>query len=255
MNIEDFRALARSSPWLWRTMRFSIEFESSEPGHPRALRAFVDRPHGIRVEGMDGILIQATWQPSATAGLPEITDAPVHRTDGLIARRPGKMWEGDPYRYDDPMFSNYRWVAMLHPFELADGVERDEEDRQLDGWSPDWSPITAIDTPREVDHFDRRAWEALITTTSSYAARCSCCPLLDGPEAARQLDREGWSRPTDDLPQAWSVRLDRETGVVVRIQEIEGHSSGGWTMRIEDVDSPMPRDLFGEPLPGRYPSR
>ena len=58
-------------------------------------------------------------------GLPELTGGPMRRPDGLVARRPDD-WTG-PHRFDDPMLSNYRWVAMLHPFELADGVERDED--------------------------------------------------------------------------------------------------------------------------------
>ncbi len=185
--------------------------------------------------------------------MPAVTGTPEYRSrDGLVARRPGLDWGGDPYRYDDPMYVDYRWVAMLHPFEIADGVARDDADgQQTDGWSPDRSPIAITEGPREVDHFGRPAWEAAVTTTTSYAARCSCCPLLDGRQAALQLSSEGWVRDMVDLPQRWRLRLDRQTGVVVGLTEIDGHGPGGWTMRIENVNSVLPRELFGEPIPGQ----
>lgn len=250
---DSFRALARSSPWLWRTLTFTLEFEPPRSGSPSPLRAFVRRPQGVRVEDLHGAVIQASWRAPAAAGLPELPGAPeVRSEDGLIAHRPGLGRGDDPYRYDDPMFVDYRWVAMLHPFEVADGVGRDEEDgQQTDGWSPDRSPIELLDGPREVDHFGRPAWEAVVTTTVSYAARCSCCPLLDGRQAALQLSSEGWVRDPIDLPQSWLLRLDRETGVVVRLAEIDGHGPGGWTMRIENVDTELPRELFGDPMPGQ----
>lgn len=34
---DSFRALARSSPWLWRTLRFTIEWERPPPGEPAAV--------------------------------------------------------------------------------------------------------------------------------------------------------------------------------------------------------------------------
>src|SRR5699024_221200 len=41
------------------------------------------------------------------------------RPDGLVAQRPHR----DAVSYDDLMWENYRWVAMLDPVELATGVE------------------------------------------------------------------------------------------------------------------------------------
>ncbi len=88
LTLDDVRALARSSPWLWRTLRFSLEFERPAPHEPQRLRAWVSRPHGVRVEDGDGRPIQADWQPPADQGMTELTGDPVFRSDGLVARRP-----------------------------------------------------------------------------------------------------------------------------------------------------------------------
>ena len=178
---EDFRALARSSPWLWRTVRFRLRTPTPEPHGVDRLRAWVSRPHGLRGEDLDGRLIVAGWWPRPDEGLPELTGGPMRRPDGLVARRPDD-WTG-PHRFDDPMLSNYRWVAMLHPFELADGVERDEDGSPSGDWSPGRPPIEVVDGPRAVEHAGRLAWEAEVVTTPAYAARCSCCPVLAGDEA------------------------------------------------------------------------
>ncbi|WP_420122904.1 hypothetical protein [Nakamurella sp.] len=250
---EDVRALARSSPWLWRTLRFTLRTPTTEPYGIDRLRAWVSRPHGLRAEQLDGRLITAGWGPPADQGMPEITGGPQLRPDGLVARRPAD-WIG-PFRFDDPMLTTYRWVAMVHPFELADGVERDEDGLPGGDWSPDRPPIVVIDGPRVVEHAGRLAWEAEVVTTAAYAARCSCCPVLDGSEATAQLIREGWERGDLGRPSSWRIRLDRQTGVLVQLTEIGGSSrSGGWTMTIEAVDEPMPRELFGpEPAGGTGP--
>jgi hypothetical protein len=246
---EDFRALARSSPWLWRTLRFTLETPGPEPHGTDQIRAWVSRPHGLRAEDGAGRLITAGWGPRPDDGMPALTSGPVLRPDGLVARRP-EDWIG-PYRFDDPMLSNYRWVAMLHPFELADGVDRDDAGLPDGDWSPERPPIEVVDGPRVVDHAGRVAWEAEVVTTPAYAARCSCCPVLDGDEAASQLAREGWARAQVGRPTSWTVRLDRETGVLVQLTEFGGVSvTGGWTIRIEAVDEPMPRVLFGPGMAG-----
>lgn len=170
LTLDGFRALARSSPWLWRTLRFTVTYEHPRSSEPAWIRARVRRPQGLRVEGADGGLIEAGWWPPADQGLLPLTDGPRRRPDGLVVRRP-EDWQG-PYRYDDPMFTNYRWVAMLHPFELADGVEPDDDGAQGGLWSPEFSPIDVVGLPREVDHHGRPAWEAQVVTTSCYAARC-----------------------------------------------------------------------------------
>ncbi len=248
-SADDFRALARSSPWLWRTLRLTLRTPTPEPHGAARLRAWVSRPRGLRAEDADGRLITAGWWPPADEGMPELTGGPVRRPDGLVAGRPADRI--GPYRFDDPMLSNYRWVAMLHPFELADGVERDADGSSGGDWSPQRPPIEVVAAPRVVEHAGRVAWEAEIVTTPAYAARCSCCPLLDGAEAAGQLAREGWAQADIGRPTSWRVRLDRETGVLVQLTEIGGRSAtGGWTMRIEAVDEPMPRVMFGPDMAG-----
>lgn len=248
-SADDFRALARSSPWLWRTLRFTLRTPTAEPHGTDRLRAWVSRPHGLRAEDAAGRLLFAGWERPADQGMPALTGQPARRPDGLVARR-GEDWIG-PYRFDDPILTNYRWVAMLHPFELADGVDRDEDGDRTGDWSPERSPIEVVDGPRTVEHAGRVAWEAEVVTTAAYAARCSCCPLLAGDEAASQLAREGWARADVGRPTSWRVRLDRGTGVLVELTELGGSSlTGGWTMHIEAVDEPMPRELFGPALPG-----
>ena len=240
LTADDFRALARSSPWLWRTLRFTVRYDT----RPGILRAFVYRPQGIRVETLYGSVVHTGWVARPDLGLPEVDGEPVRRPDGLVARRPGS-WDL-PDRYDDPVFETYQWVAMLHPFELADGTD-DGADR-----SPARPPIEVVDGPREVDHHGRTAWEAQVVTTAAYAARCSCCPLLGGDEAHRTGVREGWAMADDaaDRPSSWRIRLDRGTGVVVALTELGGTSrGGGWSMTIEDVDVELPRSMFGSPRP------
>lgn len=247
--MHDFRALARSSPWLWRTLRFTLELDHPRPNDHPLLRAWVSRPRGLRVEEPNGRLIEAGWWPPADQGMTPLSGGPEKRPDGLVARRP-EYWQG-PYRYDDPMFGNYRWVAMLHPFELADGVQLDDDGDSGGLWSPEHSPINAVGLPREVDHHGRPAWEAQVFTTEFYAARCSCCPLLGSDQAARNLAADGWVHSTVGRPTSWRIRLDRATGVVLQLAELGGTSfSGGWTMRIEAVDEEMPRELFGPDMGG-----
>ena len=94
MDLDDFRALARSSPWLWRTLQFTMEFEKPVAGRPGAMRAFVRRPSGVRVEHLDGTLVQASWHAAASMGYPEV-EGPVRRPDGLIARRGASVWPAD----------------------------------------------------------------------------------------------------------------------------------------------------------------
>src|SRR5690606_27668346 len=107
----------------------------------------------------------------------------------------------------------YHWVAMLDPAELADGA--DPETR-----AP--APPLAVEALTEVEHAGRRAWEAVVVPTSSYEPRCGCCPLL----RTRRIDLlEYEDRPEEVLPSypdAFRVRLDVQTGVCVRTEELGG---------------------------------
>ena len=246
-------------------MQLVVEYVGDRLEHPRPVRALVDRPHGLRVEELDGALVTASWSehPWGTgwdddgAGPVERTmhgphdaraAAPLLRADGLVARRPV---ETRHLRYDDPMFQTYRWVAMLDPVELADGGPPADEAGVSRPTSPAWSPIALDGVVREVDHAGRAAWEATVLTTDRYQPRCACCPALDG---AHSRERDRWEQglagqaDPDRRQRALShrVRLDVGTGILVLSQEQGGDADGrGWHASIEDVDADLPRSAFG----------
>ena len=62
-DADDFRALARSSPWLWSTLRFTF---GSGPSRQR-VRARLRRPDLLRVETTDGALLQSLTTDGAAA--------------------------------------------------------------------------------------------------------------------------------------------------------------------------------------------
>jgi hypothetical protein len=226
---EQFRALARSSPWRWSTLRFT--YSTGIRGRSWHVRASIRRPDAMRVEGLDGTVLQLE---APGFGVPRSADGVVLDADGLVAVRPPR-WE-DPGD-DDLMYTDYRWVAMLDPVELARGAD------DTDAW-----PV-AIETLTAVEHHGRPAWEAVLHPTEAYDPRCSCCPLLFSAQSDRYeaagghsvLDREPGLR----FPDAHRVRLDVGTGVCVYAQEVGGTYPGdGHDVRIEAVDVPMPDGLF-----------
>jgi hypothetical protein len=241
IDAEDFRALARSSPWRWRTVQLVVQYVGAYPENPRPVRAFVARPAGIRVEELDGTLISAMWDRPHTPNWP--SNAAEFRVDGLLARRPD---EHDPYQFDDPMFGSYRWVSMLNPFELADGAPF--ENGHVDGlWSADLAPIVVHGGVSDGEWNGRRVWTAVVEATENYASRCSCCPVLVGDHSVRRLAQEniGMTVPHRQWPQAQQVRLDVQTGILEQLEEIGGHRPGeGWTAQIEAVDLDLPNALF-----------
>ena len=219
-SADTFAALARSSPWRWSTLRFTVRW----PGDRRktgALRARLRRPDVLRVEGLDGGLVQIVREP------PDVRRAvPVLRPDGLVASRPAPWASGT----DAPMHQDYHWVAMLDPAELA-GV--------------DAASVT------EVSHHGRSAWEAVVSDAPSYEPRCGCCPLLH----TRRIDLLEYAGSPARVPPAcaaaFRVRLDVGTGVCVLTEEIDGPTPGkGHDLRIEAVDEPMADDLFAPPRRG-----
>ncbi|RBY77548.1 hypothetical protein DQ239_10525 [Blastococcus sp. TF02-09] len=241
---DSFAALARSSPWRWSTLRFTVRW----PGDPwtnGAVRAWLRRPDSLRVESLDGALLRAERTPPPTVGILGLGGGttrqarwasqavrPPLRPDGLVAERPS-----DPLlTYDDPMHDSYHWVAMLDPAELADGVDR--RDRS-------WAPALRTGTVTAVEHAGRAAWEAVVVPEDTYEPRCGCCPLLR-TRAVDLLEFEG--RPEallEAYPDAFRVRLDVQTGVCVLTQEIGGLRPGkGHDLRIEAVDEPMDDALF-----------
>ncbi len=113
---ERFVALARSSPWRWRTLRFRV----LRGWHQAPFRALVRRPEGLRVETLDGALLKAERQQPRQARLltssgrgrvlmrpRPFETTPTFDNDGLVQRRPNEH-EAD---YDDPMLQ----VTRIEP--------------------------------------------------------------------------------------------------------------------------------------------
>ena len=229
---ESFAALARSSPWLWSTLRFTERRRLDREA--RELRAWLRRPDVVRVETPDGFLLQIVRESPQRVGvltadggyvraLPRPADAelPLRRPDGLVAERPAGM------SYDAPMYQDYRWVAMLDPVELAADV--------------------VVEDVSEVEHAGRPAWEAVVRTTPAYEPRCGCCPLLRSRDVDLLEYQDDPERLPTVYPDAHRVRLDVGTGVCVYTEEIGGPDPGrGHHLRIEAVDEPMGDHLFTE---------
>ncbi|MBZ2199493.1 hypothetical protein [Occultella gossypii] len=263
-DAEDFRALARSSPWRWRIVRFTAEWTGPYAG--AAVRAWIERPNRIRVETLGGreVLDERqdvgsstgfviAFDAEALAQEPELAD-PAYRSRtagdryrdvqarrlaetlvddaGLVRRRTTNRDD-----HDAPMYQNYHWVAMLDPIELTDGSEywHDPEDPDgpgaggVDGVVPG----TVIDEVRTVDHEGRPAWEAVLRTTAAYDPRCSCCALL--PNEATDI-ADNWRNREGDYADAFRVRLDVDTGICVFTEEVGGERAGaGHSVRLESV--------------------
>jgi hypothetical protein len=241
---DAFRALARSSPWRWSTLRGTVRWPGNR-WRPDPVRAWVRRPDALRVETPDGDLLQLVREQRRRIGvltpdggrtrtLPWVAEgrAPHLRPDGLVAERP------DDLSYDDPMYQSYDWVAMLDPVELADGCDPDT--------GAPAGPALEVDAVTEVDHAGRPAWEARVRTTPVYEPRCTCCALLrsravDVAEAEAAGGRS--DLVLDVYPETYRVRLDVGTGVCVAIDDPEGLTPG-LDVWIEAVDEPMDERLF-----------
>ncbi|HZB48784.1 MAG TPA: hypothetical protein VE547_06785 [Mycobacteriales bacterium] len=246
-----FRALARSSPWRWRSARFTVSWRGWGAGAREPVRAWVRRPGMLRVETLAGHRLTAeSARPPVTMvemtsdgrGRPVEVEwasaaAPVLDADGLVAERPSRR----DRPYADPMFQDYRWIAMLDPVELAVGSpdELDEPDEPGD-------PV-AVDEVRAVAHGGRPAWEAVLRPRPAYDPTCSCCPLLFSAESERwEAGASGRTQdPTLVYATAHRVRLDLGTGICVLAEELGGsHAGAGHDLRLESVDEPLPDALF-----------
>jgi hypothetical protein len=231
---DDFCALARSSPWRWRTLHF--RHRSSFPG---ACEAWVRRPGDLLVrrpdepsdEYVSGVpysisRVRTTRSPDgATQAVEperEPEPEPVLRPDGLVASRP----DGWHFRHGDPMWGSYTWTAMLDPVELSHHVE--------------------VSDLRAVDVAGRPAWRADLRALPGYDPRCggNCCELLYS-EAGLRADFPD----VEDVPESWRGRvypdhydlaLDVQTGVVVRRLPIGGPDDAPW---LENVVLEVDADL------------
>lgn len=253
-SASDLAALARSSPWRWSTLRFTVRWPGDR-WRTQEIRAWLRRPDRLRVETLNGDLLQVVRESppqvgvltssgrSYTATLPWWTapevPRPVLRADGLVAARPDRF--AAEASYDAPMYRDYFWVAMLDPVELADGHSPDA-DAVLPG--------TEIDSVVEVEHAGRPAWEAIVRPTPAYEPRCTCCSLLRSREVdlAEAESGAGDKIILTEYPECYRVRLDVGTGVCVLTEPIGTDSVAGHDVRIEAVDEPMADELFRSPL-------
>ena len=215
---DDFKALARSSPWRFQRLVFT-----RFTGDGRRVDAILTRPGHLTV-GQNGKTHVSEGLPYTSASfnfdgspapkwVPRLphTVSPTLRPDGLVDVRP----EAD---YDDPLWGSFDWVAMLDPVELARGV----------------TVADVTETLRK----GRRTWWATVTDVGEeYAPRCSCCALLWGEVAAGQLAEEGGPAiEPAEFATSWLVGLDWETGIVVSLEPIDGNRTDlGFTVDIHDV--------------------
>ena len=59
VTAERFTALARSSPWRWRTLRLVVDWRRSGWIPHEPVRGWVRRPDGLRVETLSREVVQA----------------------------------------------------------------------------------------------------------------------------------------------------------------------------------------------------
>lgn len=290
-TVERFRALARSSPWRFATLRFSFTRRGHRDGElvvHEPVRAWLRRPGQLRVEDAEGRIrihegrpysqgVVYQWGPRRRR-LPwrsrvRAREVPLRwpqdveprlDADGLVAVRPhGRVG------YDDPLHGSFDWVAMLDPVELAGDVippgepvpaevaaQRDPFELRYDEPDPERVAV-AIEDVVEVDHHGRPAWEARVRARDGYAPRCECCALLAGEHLDELLQEAGADHLVDGEvvhPDHHRVRLDVGTGVCVLNEQVGGdHDRAGHETVIEAVDEPMPDGWFQ--TPGRRSGR
>ena len=230
-RIEDFRALAQSSPWRFTTVHFThLSDRAVDRRASLKVEAWLDRAAGrLTVRSLAGVEVcegvpygvsYAVAHTGADSHLAHATDGdsrlPRLRPDGLVAERPDD-WH---LHHGDPMWRDYQWTAMLDPAELHDGVEiHDVHATTLRGrvtWSAVCRPLIG----------EGEDW------VGGYDPRCGCCPLLDS--AASRLVEYGPDDPSllgEDLPTAYRVQLDVQTAIAVEIEALDGR--GGLVLRNE----------------------
>ena len=190
---ERFRRLARSAPYRWRSLLLSGTWGPNvDP-----LRILVEQPDRLRVEHPGGTLLFDGRQGSL-GGTPPPSPV-VELDDGGLVVTPRQPWNDGP---ELPMWQDYRFVAVLDPYELSVGVE----------------VLELV----EVEHAGRPAWEALLRPTEEYQPRCACCPLL----RTRATDLMEGLDPLPAYAEAHRVRLDLDTGVCVSAHEVGGSADG-----------------------------
>jgi hypothetical protein len=238
-TVDTFRALARSSPWRWRTLHFTRRGDLGE------VEAWLRRPGQLVVRLADGseeyasgapysvsrVAVRATNEGVAADDAWVDVDPdpqPTFRPDGLVAERP----EDYHIEHGDPMWHNYTWTAMLDPEELSHDV--------------------ALDDLRADEIGGRAVWRARARPEEGYDPRCGCCPLLwseiaalaeyaDEPDRLAQFAARGY-------PEAHEVALDVRTGVVVALEPVGGTREDlAFTVEIHEVDADLDAVFAGRP--------
>ena len=229
-----FRRLARSSPWLWKTIQ--IEISAHDPEHravgfaaenqPERLTVLIRRPDAVRVEDPTGkVLFRTdTINDSKSASfvaatrkswlLPPQLLAPVYGDDGLVSRRPEAA-------YVNELMPVGMWNAFLDPVEIA-GFAPGPADLPF----PHPSTIHALREMR--DEAGRPCLEADLSRGHSYSPVVPDAPLL-GTGVTR-------------------LRLDRATGLCVERTILTGEDAGAeHHVKILAVDQYMIDGLFTQP--------
>lgn len=236
-SVEQFRRLAQSSPWRWTTVEFDCVSEYRTP----SVHALIRRPGAMRIENavgevvethragvpFGGLMVQysdGTSKPADGRWPTELT--PTFDEDGLVSEIP--MGDNASFiDFDDPMYLNYQWVAMLDPIELA----RSPHDHTAT------DPVVELSELSAVVHHGRPAWQATARPTVNYDARCECCSLLSG---AYDFETQLWV-PGPPLV----VRLDTQTGICVSLRSTEtGVHDDYLDVAVNAVDAEMDDSLF-----------
>ncbi|MGZ4475469.1 MAG: hypothetical protein ACXV4A_14495 [Actinomycetes bacterium] len=238
LSEDTFRALARSGPWRWGTAH--LRHRDSTFGE---LEAWIRRPDWllVRREGDDLVvrggertyaqLRFAPDGPTTSETFPMVWGGslePVYHPDGLVAERP----TGFEVDFDDPMWQSYRWVAMLDPVELSEGVE--------------------LADLRAGKRGGRATWFARAVAVEGYDPRCSCCPLLWG-RISDDIEYGNGTRERycTDYPAGYDIALDVQTGIVVEVRAVDGRQDLDFEVDILEVDADLTELIGTHPAPAR----
>ena len=202
---ERFQRLARSAPFRWR----SLLLVGTWGPRVERLRIRVEQPDFLRVEHPDGAVLFDGRQGSLGSGavltadgnhVPYVPSLPALALDddGLATTTRQPCNDGPEL----PMWQDYRFVAVLDPYELSEGVD--------------------VLEVRAVEQHGRPAWEALLRPGEEYDPRCACCPLM----RTRWTDLAEGFDPLPAYAELHRVRLDVATGVCVSAREVGGPSDG-----------------------------
>ncbi|GAB2485951.1 hypothetical protein GCM10027030_19990 [Luteococcus sediminum] len=222
IGLDDFRALARSAPWLWRSFTAVVTAAGGDPVDfgREPIRVTTNRDGALEATRLDGEVLKSEratpgeW-PDRDALLAEAT----RRPDGLVTHR-----VDSPPDLDCVLIQSYQWVAITDPRELVESA-----------WSGEASDALIEDLRVEVID-GRETWCATVTPAQDYDPRCSCCALMTGT-VSLAIDQIGdWEHRARGASTRFAVGLDRQTGVVSHLRHLDGKTAGeGWDIRIESV--------------------